>query len=132
METLRSKLSPRELQHLSVPALAHVGDAVFELMVRVKLCLSGHPTAARLHGRTVTHVRAGAQAHYARLLREHMTEEEQAVFLRGRNTETHTQPRTATREEYGLATALEALWGWLYLTGQRDRLEELFAMLPVD
>ena len=131
METLHPALSPRGLHTLSALALAHVGDGVFELMVRVKLCLSGHLTAARLHRQTVAHVRAGAQAHYARLLWDSLSEEEQAVFLRGRNTETRTQPQAATREEYGQATALETLWGFLYLTGRRERLEELFAMLPI-
>ena len=131
METLRPALPVRELHPLSTLALAHVGDGVFELMVRVKLCLSGHPTAAKLHRRTVAHVRAGAQAQYARLLWDMLREEERAVFLRGRNTETHTQPQAATREEYSQATALETLWGWLYLTGRQDRLEELFALLPI-
>ena len=131
METLRPALSDHDLQHLSTLALAHVGDGVFSLMVRVRLCLSGHPTAAKLHRQSVAHVRAGAQAEYARLLWAHLSGEEQTVFLRGRNAETHTQPQSATREEYGQATALEALWGWLYLTGRQDRLEELFDMLPI-
>ena len=131
MEILRPALSARALHPLSTLALAHIGDGVFEMMVRVKLCLTGYPTAAKLHRQTVAHVRAGAQAEYARLLRAHLSEEEQAVFLRGRNTETHTQPQAATREEYSQATALETLWGWLYLTGRQDRLEELFALLPI-
>jgi len=131
METLHPALSPRGLHHLSALALAHVGDGVFELMVRVKLCLTGHPTAAGLHRRSVTHVRAGAQAEYARILWELLTDEERAVFLRGRNAETHTRPQAATREEYRQATALEALWGYLYLTGRQMRLEELFEKLPI-
>jgi len=131
MEYLHPALSPREIHHLSALALAHVGDGVFELMVRTRLCLSGHPTAAKLHKQTVVHVRAGAQAQYARLLKETLTEEERAVFLRGRNAETRSQPQAATREEYSQATALETLWGYLYLTGHLERLEELFAMLPI-
>ena len=131
MEPLSPSLSPGQLHHLSAPALAHVGDAVFELMVRVKLCLAGHPTAAKLHKHSVSHVHAGAQAGYARLLWACLTEEERAVFLRGRNTETHSQPHAATRAEYAQATALEALWGFLYLTGRQERLGELFRKLPI-
>ena len=122
---------PSELHHLSTLAFAYVGDAVFELMVRTRLCLDGHATAAGLHRLTVTHVRASSQAAYARLIFEHLSEEERSVFLRGRNTETRSQPSAATREEYALATALETLWGYLYLTGGRDRLEELLAKLPI-
>ncbi|MCL2747841.1 MAG: ribonuclease III [Oscillospiraceae bacterium] len=124
-------LAPAELHRLSSLALAHVGDAAFEIMVRVRLCLAGHVTAAKLHEQTVAHVRAGAQATYARALWPHLSEGERAVFLRGRNAETHTQPHAATREEYAQATALEALWGYLYLTGRQARLEELFAKLPI-
>ncbi len=131
MEYLRPALSVKELHTMSTLALAHVGDGVFDLMVRTRLSLSGHLTAAKLHRETVSRVRAGAQAGYARALLDMLNDEERAVFLRGRNTETRSIPASSTREEYQLATALEALWGYLYLTGRTERLEELFARLDI-
>lgn len=132
MDYLRPSLSPAELHAVGTLALAHVGDGVFELMVRARLCLSGRHTARRLHRETVRRVRAGAQAGYARLLLGMLTEEERAVFMRGRNAEVGSIPRSATREEYHLATALEALWGYLFLTGRAERLGELFVALPLE
>jgi ribonuclease-3 family protein len=131
MEHLCPILPLDKLRGLSTLALAHVGDGVFELMVRARLCLSGRVTAARLHRETVSHVRAETQAGYARQLLERLTLEERAVFIRGRNAATHSQPKGATRAEYRLATALEALWGHLYLSGQTDRLRELFELLAI-
>ncbi|MDR3208115.1 MAG: ribonuclease III [Oscillospiraceae bacterium] len=131
MESLCPLLPPDKLNGLSTLAMAHVGDGVFELMVRTRLCLPGGITAARLHRETVSHVRAETQAGYARLLLETLTPEERSVFTRGRNTATNSQPKGATRAEYQLATALEALWGHLYLSGQTARLDELFALLPI-
>lgn len=132
MEYLRPDCDPAALHAFHTLALAHVGDGVFELMVRTRLCLSGRITAGDLHRETVRRVRAGAQAGYARQLWEMLSEEERAVFRRGRNAQTRAVPQAATREEYHLATALEALWGYLFLTGQAARLETLFAQLPID
>ncbi|MDR0380592.1 MAG: ribonuclease III [Oscillospiraceae bacterium] len=132
MDFLHPNCDPAALHTLHTLALAHVGDGVFELMVRTRLCLSGRITAGGLHRETVRRVRAGAQAGYARQLWEMLSEEERAVFRRGRNARVRAVPQAATREEYQLATALEALWGYLFLTGRAARLEALFARLPLD
>lgn len=109
--------------------LAHLGDAVFELMVRSKLCLEGKATAKGLHKATVKYVAAPSQAKMAGRILPLLSEEEADVFRRGRNASPHSVPQAASREEYQTATALEALFGWLYLQGQRNRLNELFAIM---
>ena len=117
------------LLNLSSLGLAHLGDSVYEVMVRSWLCLHGKARAADLHKATVKYVAAPAQARMTQAILPLLTEEEQDVFRRGRNTAPHSVPKAASREEYQTATALEALFGWLYLQGKRDRLNELFAVI---
>ena len=74
-------------------------------------------------------MRAPAQAAAAEKILPQLTEEEQAVFRRGRNANVHSIPQNASRAQYQQATALEALMGWLYLRGEKDRVEELFAVM---
>ena len=109
--------------------LAHLGDAVYELMVRSWLCLHGKATAKGLHRAAVHYVAAPAQARRAERLLPTLTTEERDVFRRGRNACPHSIPQNASREEYQTATALEALFGWLYLNGRNDRINELFARM---
>ncbi|MDR1736808.1 MAG: ribonuclease III [Oscillospiraceae bacterium] len=126
---LSPKMGAAEINALSVLALAQVGDAVFELMVRTRLCQSGTATARAMHLKRVRVVSAGAQSAAADKLRGSLTDEEAAVYARGRNTRVGHIPRAATRKQYQAATALEALWGWLWLTGRAERLETLFELL---
>lgn len=112
--------------------LAHLGDAVYELMVRSWLCLQGKATAKGLHRAAVHYVSAPAQAERVQRILPELTEEEQDVFRRGRNASPHSIPKYASREEYASATALEALFGWLYLKGQKERLNELFSRMMED
>lgn len=120
---------PDEIRAVSSLGLAHLGDGVFELMVRSWLVLHGKATSRGLHKATVHFVAAPAQAAMAKKLEGVLTEEEQDVFRRGRNTSPHTIPKAASREEYQKATALEALFGYLYLQGRTDRLNELFTLM---
>ena len=108
-------------------ALAHLGDSVFELMVRSWLCTRGPSNVKKLHKATVGYVAAPAQAAMAQKILPLLTQAD--VFRRGRNTAPHSVPRAASREEYQTATALEALFGWLYLQGKTQRLNELFAIM---
>lgn len=117
------------LDTVSALGLAHVGDAVFELMVRSWLCLRGKATAKGLHRAAVQYVAAPAQARMVERIKPLLTEAEQDVLRRGRNASPHTIPQHASREEYAAATALEALFGWLWLRGERARLNELFAVM---
>ncbi|MBR4702593.1 MAG: ribonuclease III [Oscillospiraceae bacterium] len=115
-----------EVHAMGSLTLAHVGDAVFELMVRLYLLRGGDRSAGDLHRAAVEMVNASAQARDALLLRELLTEEETQVFLRGRNTRVHGVPRNMSVGDYHAATGLEALFGYLYLLGRRDRLSALF------
>jgi len=121
--------APETLNTISSLGLAHLGDAVFELMVRSWLCLHGKATAKGLHKAAVRYVAAPAQARAVERIKPLLTEAEQDVFRRGRNASPHSIPQNASREEYAAATALEALFGWLWLRGEKDRLNELFARM---
>jgi ribonuclease-3 family protein len=121
--------TPDELGTISALGLAHIGDAVFELLVRTWLCAHGLATPDRLHRETVRRVSAPAQAEALDLLLPHLTEDECAVYKRGRNTNVHGVPKNATRAQYGKATGLETLFGSLYLSGQTARIGELFDLI---
>lgn len=121
-------MTNQELQAMSALALAHMGDAVFELLVRRSLCVGGKTVNGKLHKETVARVCAPAQAAFVGRILPHLTEEETAVYKRGRNAHVSNIPKNATASEYGKATGLEALFGWLYLKGQTERVEELFAL----
>lgn len=121
---------PRDqLLTMSSLGLAHLGDSVFEVMVRSWLCLNGKAKPKELHRATVKYVAAPAQAARMERISPLLTEEESDVFRRGRNTAPHSVPKAATRAEYQTATGLEALFGWLFLQGRTQRLNELFAIL---
>lgn len=117
---------------ISSLGLAHLGDAVYELMVRSWLCLHGKATNKGLHKAAITYVSAPAQAQRCQKFLPILTEEEQDVFRRGRNSHTAAVPKGASVGEYHTATAMEALFGWLYLNGKTDRLNELFAIMMED
>ena len=109
--------------------LAHVGDAVYELMCRSYLCAKGDQTVKTLHRDSVALVKAPTQAALAQKLMGVLSEDEMAYFRRGKNAHSHAAPKSATPKEYSLATGLETLFGALYLAGKVDRLNELFAIM---
>lgn len=115
-----------DIGKISSLGLAHLGDAVFELMVRSWLCIQGKCTSRGLHSAAITYVSAPAQAKAVRKLLDKLTEDERDVYRRGRNTHVNSVPHSASLEEYHAATGLEALFGYLYLKGCTDRLNELF------
>lgn len=123
---LAPTMEKNEMEALGSLGLAHIGDAVFELMTRTFLCKSGKATAASLHRETVKRVQAKAQAKAGALIQTLLTEPEAAVYRRGRNTRVNGIPKGANPAEYHAATALEALFGWLYLRGETARLNELY------
>ena len=117
------------LLSLSTLGLAHLGDGVYEVMVRSWLVLHGRAKAGDLHKATVRYVAAPAQAERFERIRPLLTGEEADIFRRGRNTDPHSVPKAASRAQYQTATGLEALFGWLYLQGRTERLNELFAAM---
>lgn len=120
------------LLNLSSLSLAHLGDSVYEVMVRSWLCLQGKARVKDLHRATVRYVAAPAQAARFARIEPMLTPEEADVFRRGRNTAPHSVPKAASRGEYQTATGVEALFGWLYLQGRTDRLNQLFAAMIED
>ncbi len=117
------------LRAISSIGLAHLGDAVYELLVRAWLCAHGKATGRGLHRAAVELVRAQAQARRGERILPLLTEEELAVYRRGRNAHVNTVPHSASRSDYLKATALECLFGWLYLRGERVRINRLFAIM---
>ena len=126
---LHIQLPPDQIRGISSIGLAHMGDAVYELLVRTWLCAHGKATGKGLHRATVALVCAPKQAELAQRILPLLTEEEQAVFRRGRHANVHSIPAHASRAQYQQATALEALLGWLHLSGRHDRVEQLFAVM---
>lgn len=124
METLlQGDFSPKLLSPLT---LAFVGDGVYELLVREYLVSQGNCPVKKLNGRKVELVRCQAQAQALSDLWSGLSQEEQEVALRGRNAHVGHAPKNASLADYHSATALEALFGYLYLRGETTRLRELF------
>lgn len=132
MELFEPKMTQKEVNAMSALALAHVGDGVFELLVRTRLCMDGGLTNGRLHRDTVALVCAGAQSAFAERIMPLLSEQERAFFRRGRNAHVHGVPKNVTPLQYARATGLEALFGALYLLGQRTRVQELFDVIWED
>ena len=122
-------LSRQEVNAFSNLGLAHIGDGVYELLCRSYLCAQGEHTVDRLHRDTVQMVKAPTQAKFADQLLPHLTEEELSYYRRGKNAHVHAVPKGATPAEYAKATGLEALFGALYLSGQTDRINQLFHIM---
>lgn len=118
-----------QVGQISSLGLAYLGDGVYELMVRAYLCLRGKATNKGLHRAALDYVAAPAQARRVHKILPLLTAEEQDVFRRGRNSHTAAIPKGASVAEYHTATALEALFGWLYLRGETDRLNQLFTLM---
>ena len=122
-------MDKRQIDAISNLGLAHIGDGVFELLCRSYLCAKGEKTVGRLHKDTVQLVKAPAQAEFVEKLLPHLTEDELAYYRRGKNSHVHAVPKGATPAQYAKATGLEALFGALYLSGQTERLNQLFHIM---
>lgn len=127
MENLfQMNFTREQVNGISNLGLAHIGDGVYELMVRSYLCSKGNQTVKTLHRDSIRMVNASTQAAVVGKLLPELTEEEMGYFRRGKNSHTHAAPKAATPQEYALATGLETLFGALYLYGRIDRLNQLF------
>ena len=112
----------------STAALAYLGDCVLEMCVREHLVKSGHSSSATLNKKALDYVRAPMQAQAMKRLIPHLSEEEEAIFHRGRNVGHTNTPKSATVAEYRAATGMEALFGYLHLAGRTERIRELFCL----
>ena len=115
-----------QVNRISNLGLAHIGDGVYELMVRSYLCAKGDQTVKTMHRDSIRMVNAVTQAAVAEKILPLLDEEELAYFRRGKNSHTHAAPKAATPQQYALATGLETLFGALYLYGSIERLNQLF------
>lgn len=122
-------MTPQEIGAVSNLGLAHIGDCVYELLVRSYIVAHGGVTNQGMHRTTVELVCAAAQARAAEKLAPLLDEEETAVYRRGRNSRVHSMPKNAEPGDYHAATGLECLFGWLYLSGRHERINILFAAI---
>ena len=103
-------------------ALAYIGDAIYELVIRSAILGQKELTVNHLHQKTTKFVKASAQRELFQHIQEELTEEEMSVFRRGRNAKSFSVAKNASVNDYRMATGLEALCGFLYLTGRTERL----------
>lgn len=114
-----------DIRTYSPLTLAYIGDSIYDLVIRTVVVMRGNAPANKLHHYTIRYVNAAAQAILVDALLPELTEEEQVILRRGRNAKPYTKARHATMAEYKKATALETLMGYLYLTGQEERMLQL-------
>ena len=126
------KMELRDINNISMLGLAHIGDGVYELLTRTMLCSDGNKRATELHKKCVAIVNAPAQAAAMERLMPHLTADELALYKRGRNAKVNSVPHKADIGQYHAATGLEALFGWLYLQGMTERINELYAICVED
>ena len=123
------KRSKEEVNLLSPLIWAYIGDSVYELYIRTKLVNETKQKPHALHIESIKYVKAKAQAEILKEIEKELTEEEKNIVRRGRNAENHHLPKNANVQEYMHATAFEALIGYLYLTEQTERLQELLKLI---
>ena len=114
-----------DIRTYSPTVLAYIGDGIYELLIRTILVDMGNRQANMLHKKASGYVRASAQCAMILALQEELTEEELQVYRRGRNAKTVSMAKNATMHDYRHATGFEALMGYLYLTGQMNRMIDL-------
>lgn len=123
---LNEKCDPSLLSPLT---LAFVGDTVYDLFVRQKLVCEANRPVKKLHEIAVESVRASAQASAYEKILPLLSQEEEAILKRGRNAHVNHIPKNGNPSDYHHATAVETLFGFLYLSGQTERLKELFSVI---
>ena len=122
---LFATISEKDALYMNALTLAYVGDAVHSLYVRNELALLGDYKIDSLHKTASSIVKAETQAKLAEKLFDSFNEEEKSVYLRGRNSSLHHKARNQTAADYRKATGFEAVLGYLYLTGQTERLKQI-------
>lgn len=119
------KLPDTDIKSYSGLTLAYIGDAIYELIIRTYVVEHGNAPVNKLHKQVIKLVQASAQAKLYHSIQDMLTEEEEAIYKRGRNAKSFTSAKNADIVEYRISTGLEALFGYLYLTDQTVRLLEL-------
>lgn len=122
-------VNPKQLSPLN---LAFIGDCIYEIFVRETLVTDANRPVNDLHKESVKFVSAKAQTVAFHKIEGALTEDEMAIFKRGRNAKVGHNPKSASQSEYHIATGVEALFGYLYLTEQMDRIKQLFKIICED
>ena len=122
-------MTKAEIDAISNLGLAHMGDCVYEMLVRAYLCAEGNKTVAQLHKQTITMVKATYQAEFVDKMLPLLNEDEMTHYRRGKNSHVHAVPKSATPAQYAKATGLEALFGYLFLSGKKERANEIFNLV---
>lgn len=125
----KNKLSECEANSYSPLSLAFLGDSVYDTFVREYLLKKANMPAAKLHSAKVRLVCAEFQSEVYEIFLDKLTEHELSVMKRGRNATGNTVPKHADAAQYRRATAVECVFGYLYITGQLERLDELFELV---
>ncbi len=118
----------KPIEEMSAAALAYLGDSVIELCVRQMLVEKGVSSAKNLNSTALLFVKAEAQADAMKIILPTLSEEENGAYRRGRNIGHTNVPKSATVGQYRMATGMEALFGYLYLKGEKERINELFSL----
>ena len=122
-------MEDKTIQSMPTLNLAFIGDGVYDLLVREYLVKNSSAHVGELNQRKVKMVNCKSQAEFVKLILPELTEEEAEVYKRGRNTKVHSASKHSTLSDYHAATGMEALFGWLYLKGSHDRINELFTLI---
>ncbi len=118
-----------DIHEYSAISLAFLGDSVLDLLMRTRLLERTRLSPARLHDNAVKVVSAKGQHKALELIEPLLTEREQTVLRRGKNATKNTVAKNATAKEYSSSTALEAVFGWLYMQNDKERIEYLFDVI---
>ena len=121
-------LKETDANQYSPLVLAYLGDAVYEILIRTIVVSEGNMQVNKLHKKSSALVKAAAQAEFLMAIEEDLTEEEHAVYKRGRNAKSFSMAKNATMKDYRMATGFEALMGYLYLSGKTERMVDLVAL----
>lgn len=121
-------MSEIDAKECSPLVLAYIGDCVFDLIIKTMVAGRGNRPVHKLHEETSRYVQASAQSFMMRSMQEHLTEEEHAIYRRGRNSRTVSPAKNQSITDYRRATGFEALIGYLYLRREYERLTELVAL----
>ena len=116
-----------EISQISAGALAYLGDAVLESIIRERLVLMGYDKSSKLNKEALNYVTAVNQAKAFSNIESHLTEEEAQIFRRGKNSSHLNAPKSASLLEYKIATGFEAIFGYLKLSNNEKRILELFS-----
>ena len=125
IEFIKRSKTEAEVNTMSPLTWAYIGDSVFELYIRMYLVNTTKMKPHKLHIEAIKYVKAKAQADILQKLESSLTEKELEIVKRGRNAENHHLPKNATVQDYMYSTGFEALIGYLYLTKQDERLDEI-------